>query len=234
MIITRYRQKLASVFSALSVTAALLICSTGSAFAYAETKHAQHKLVGSHGMVLVYDQDEGLFASHLPLYRSPHHYQIIYKVEVTEQESIKQLLTKGMVTLLPENFDLNKLINGEAFSVPAQFFQGHFERGGKLTSTGKINFISPVLVKKVSKEHSQSASFYTAVISKNKAIIAHKIQHPPSFDALAFMPLTDKTTINKPIICDPPKAFDITSIKQQLAKCGIPEPVYIETQDFAL
>ncbi|WP_281561632.1 hypothetical protein [Thalassomonas sp. RHCl1] len=236
MTVNYYRQKLSAMMFALLILATFTCLMGTPLLAHAQAEHGDHALIGSHGMVLIYDQQEGIFASHLPLYRSPHNYQIIYKVEVSEHKMIRELLTAGMVTVLPTNFDLNKLISGEAFSVEAQFFQGHFERGGEVKNTGKISFTKPVLVKKVTKEHSQAASFYTAAISKTKAIVAHKIQHPPSFDALAFMALPGKAAAetNDVIVCDNPKAFDADIISKQLELCGIPAPVYLETRDFEL
>ena len=234
MTMTSYRHKLSAAMASIFMAVLFTLATIGFSQANAEDVHGNHALTGSHGMVLIYDQDEGIFASHLPLYRSPHHYQIIYKVEVSEQEMISKMLLAGMVTVLPENFDLNKLINGQAFSVEAQFFQGHFERGGKIKNSGMLSFVRPVLVKKVFKERSPAASFYRAAISDNKAIIAHKIQHPPSFDALVFMPLPKESGMEKAevILCDNPETFDAKTINKLLEKCGIPAPVYLETQDF--
>ncbi|WDE02259.1 hypothetical protein [Thalassomonas actiniarum] len=234
MTVNYHRQKLSAIALALFMATTFFTLVGTSLLVHAQAVHGNHALIGSHGMVLIYDQEEGIFASHLPLYRSPHNYQIIYKVEVSEHEMIRELLAAGMVTVLPTNFDLNKLISGEAFSVEAQFFQGHFERGGQVKNTGMISFIRPVLVKKVTKEHSQAASFYTAALSKTKVIVAHKIQHPPSFDALAFMPLPGKAAAetNNVIVCDNPKTFDVSTISKQLELCGIPAPVYIEIRDF--
>ena len=106
-----------------------LLCSM---FNLAAAQATEPHLIGSHGMVLINDKQAGSFVSHLPLYRSPHNYQIIYKVQLPQEVPIEQLAVSGMVTVLPDNFDLNRLVNGESFTINAKFFQGHFERGGQL------------------------------------------------------------------------------------------------------
>ena len=73
--------------------------------------HKHHTRVGSHGMVLFTDGAE-LYASHLPLYYSPHDYQLIYTVVSQHKAKLIAYLQAGstshgnMVTLLPENLIL--------------------------------------------------------------------------------------------------------------------------------
>ena len=204
-----------------------LLCSM---FNLAAAQATEPHLIGSHGMVLINDKQAGSFVSHLPLYRSPHNYQIIYKVQLPQEVPIEQLAVSGMVTVLPDNFDLNRLVNGESFTINAKFFQGHFERGGQLSHSAKLTFVSAVLVKKVAPTQRKSnAQFYTVAINNNQAIFAHIIQPSPSFDAIGFMPQPNNL---KTIQCAKPAKLDLITIRQQLKQCGFPEPAYIETQDF--
>lgn len=208
----------------------LLFYSMFSLLNLAPAQATEPHLIGSHGMVLINDKQAGSFISHLPLYRSPHNYQIIYKVQLPREVPIERLVSNGMVTVLPDKFDLNRLINGESFTLNAKFFHGHFERGGQLSHTAKLTFVSAVLVKKVAPTlRNNNARLYTVAINSNKAIFAHIIQPSPSFDAIGFMPQPNNL---QDIQCAEPAKLDLATIRHQLKQCGFPEPAYIETQDF--
>lgn len=195
--------------------------------------HGNHNLMGSHGMVLIYHPEEGFFVSHLPLYLTPHDYQLIYKIQVAEPEKLTDLLKNDMVTLLPANFDLSRLIVGERFSINTTFFQGHFERGGKSQFSTDMTFEKPILIKKVSPTFtSTKAVTFLAPISEQNAIFAHRIQKPPSFDAIGFV---NSATVNDKfdtLICDKPSKLSVETIKAKLTACAKFDVKYIETQDF--
>ncbi len=219
---------------AFQITLSFLLC-TCSALANVETHssdHASHQLIGSHGMVLFQDNNQNTYASHLPLYVSPHHYQIIYRID--NNKALLPLFNKGMVTVLPNKFDLNKLINGEKFSVPATFFEGHFERGGKAAFKGKITFTKQIIAQKVDKEYSENTSrFYITPLNEELSLYVHKIQKRPSFDAIGFTHTTGKTFHS----CSASSKLNQTKLTHKnivntLKECGLSEPVYLETQDF--
>lgn len=240
------------------ITTLIFYCCGLTALANSSVVNAasHHDLMGSHGMVLILDENEGFFASHLPLYSSPHNYQIIYKVKVENPKLLAGYLQKGMVTVLPDRFDLTKLIKGESFSINTAFFQGHFERGGKQVVSANMIFENPVLIEKVSTTFkSKNAHFYTVPISESTAIFAHKIQRSPSFDAIGFLnkKMDQVTAIhegssksNNPELsnssnssnssdmktCIMPAILESAQIKKQLANCAKFQWKYIETQDF--
>ena len=209
--------------------------------------HKNHRRVGSHGMVLFTDGAE-LYASHLPLYYSPHDYQLIYAVGSLHKAKLIAYLIAGsashsnMVTLLPENFDLNKLVDGEKFSIPAQFYKGHFERGGtKWLGKSELTFekllFKRPLVKQYKPPHSDEDSAKDALNEKwtrisfgDKHLYIHHIGERPSFDALIIVDDCQVTFENKLGESVPSKA----QIKEVFSHCGSPMLVYIETQDFAL
>lgn len=195
--------------------------------------HGNHSLMGSHGMVLIYHPEEGFFVSHLPLYRTPHDYQLIYKIQVAEPEKLADLIKNDMVTLLPANFDLSRLIAGERFSINTTFFQGHFERGGKPQFSTDMTFEKPILIKKVSPTFTaKKATTYLAPVSEQHAIFAHRIQKPPSFDAIGFV---ESATVNNKVdtlMCDKPSKLSVETIKAKLEACAKLDVKYIETQDF--
>lgn len=206
-----------------------------------EHEHSTHSLIGSHGMVLIHHQNTGFYASHMPLYNSPHNYQIIYKVQIDEHEKLNNLLKNGLVTLLPERFDLSKLVNGESLSIKTSFFKGHFERGGSIKFTSKIRFERPLLIKKIEPNYKSNRSeFYSVAVSSNVEIIAHKIQQVPSFDAIGFMEKTlVKKTKKTPKLksniysCEKPQHLTIAAIEQKLDECLKIKAKYIESMDFS-
>lgn len=202
-------------------------------------KHQSHNLMGSHGMVLMHHPKEGFYASHMPLYSTPHNYQIIYQVHIDKPKPIINLINNGRVTLLPENFDLSRLVNGESFSINTDVYQGHFERGGKLGLTTQINFSTPILVRKLSASfQTQSATFYYLPLSETVAIFAHKIQQKPSFDAIGFINNIEhklnstSDELNRYFTCKKPLNLNQDAITTMLNNCGELNGQYIEIKDF--
>jgi hypothetical protein len=203
--------------------------------------HEAHSLDGSHGMVLIHDDKEGFFVSHLPLYSRPHHFQLIYKVRINESDKVIDLLENGMITVLPDNFDLSRLVKGESFSINATFYQGHFERGGEIKLTTNLLFDEPVLIKRVNpKFNAISSIIYTVPISNQLEIFAHKIQQAPSFDAIGFINSAEIKRYNnqkedgvKYLTCDKGTKLTTQKIKQNFEACQKFNIQYIETKDFS-
>lgn len=92
---------------------------------------------GVHGMVL-FGEPGRVFASHLPLYRHPHDWQVVLELAPADepgQQQVNALLAAGgLLTLEPERFDLWRLKPGASDPMnqfKAALYRGHFERGGK-------------------------------------------------------------------------------------------------------
>ena len=211
-----------------------LLSGINTAIADSSNHHQHHNLMGYHGMVVFIDKEHNLYASHLPLYVTPHNYQIIYKIETPKDSEVKQLLSSSMVTLLPAKFDLTKLVNKEKFSIAGKIFKGHFERGGVEALETEVNFQQAVLVKKVDSSFSQAdASFYIEPINQKQALWVHKIQSAPSFDAIGFIDLTKGKIPDNSKNCLKPAELTTFSIESQLKKCGLSQLTYLETRDFS-
>ena len=184
-------------------------------------------------MVLLHHPEEGFFASHLPLYYTPHDYQVIYKIHIAESEKLIELVNRNMVTLLPSTFDLTRLLRGERFAIETQFFDGHFERGGTKQFTAKMTFEQPILIKQVSPQStSTKAMIYLAAINDKTAVFAHKIQTSPSFDAVGFLSTTAPVSRDTVLTCDKPTLLNAKVISSALKACQPFDVKYIETQDF--
>lgn len=191
----------------------------------------QHSLVGSHGMVLFQDQDQQVYASHLPLYYHPHDHQIVYKVAITENNKVNKLLKQGMVTVLPDVFDLSVLLQGKPFSIGTKFYQGHFERGGKQVAQHKLTFTEPVYLRAVKQGGVKSKSQFDIVrVSEQQSLYIHQIEQAPSFDLLGLID-NDKIKTNT-VLCDKAEELSQQALLAFSKNCGLPKPIYIEYKDF--
>ncbi|KFI08382.1 hypothetical protein [Massilia sp. BSC265] len=115
--------------------------------------HAHDHGMGTHGMALFGDRD-GLYASHLPLFRAPHDHQVVLKLRLTDPELERALRARldgktALWTIEPERFELSRL--GPASAAPlrsfaADVFEGHFERDGKRAHAGARFMVEQVIV----------------------------------------------------------------------------------------
>ena len=198
--------------------------------------HGQHKRIGYHGMVLIVDEHIGIFASHLPLYRRPHDYQIVYQISTSNDAKIKSLSKNKMVTVLPDAFDLNKLVEGQTFTIDAVLYEGHFERGGKKTDKIVIEFKKPIFIKQVNAENEfQLNKFNIVPLNSKWVMFIHEIQKAPSFDAIGFVKRSIENTNSgeSQLLCKKPPHLKIKNINSSLQQCGFNQASYIETADFS-
>ena len=205
------------VFLALDVTAK-------------QSEH-QHSLVGSHGMVLFNDHQGQLYASHMPLYYSPHDHQIIYKVKVSPSSKLNALMKQKLVTVLPAKFDLSILLSGDTLTIDTDFYQGHFERGGKLVDKQTLTFVEPVYIRSLQPKLTTEQSLFDLVsISEKQNLYVHRIESKPSFDAIGFA--QKQQNIKQTKSCKKAKELSQTDLLAMFRSCGLNQPVYLETQDF--
>ena len=194
----------------------------------AQTPH-QHDYTGSHGMVL-FAANDSLLVSHLPLYRPPHDYQLVY--EVTLPDSIKQkvlamLQQSKMLTVLPADFDLRQLINGNQFTVSADIYQGHFERGGEQWLTDLQLTFKQQLYKRrlVQSRQPVNNGDYAAFSHAGQWFLLHQIGSAPGYDHIVKVSAVPKTLT----FGNSSPAQVVATLQQQ----GIQvQQLYLETQDF--
>jgi hypothetical protein len=91
-----------------------------------------------HGMFICGNPRMGgnVYASHLPMFRSPHNYQVLVELDISDfgrkifAKSLKNFPLESTYTLAPEEFVLPEMMhNPRPFK--ARLYRGHFERGGK-------------------------------------------------------------------------------------------------------
>jgi len=223
----------------------LLMVSVFSSNAHQESKHIQR--MGSHGMVLFTD-GTNLYANHLPLYQKPHDYQLIYQVNTKQNQKIIDYLQgdsslsadkylSQMVTILPEPYDLNRLIENQPLTLSATVFKGHFERGGKTWLEDiQLDFVKMLVNKKITvsnsdvKTRKQQWLVRELALTTDKLFI-HVINKKPSYDALIIGKNCPDTLEADTLLIAPP--IDNKSPLLLKTLCKQQSTLYYETQDFS-
>jgi len=209
----------------------LLVLFSNTVFA----QHEEHDYMGSHGMVFFSSPGGELFAYHMPLYSKPHDYQLLYKLRAPQE--VKQLLNKdGLLTLLPERFNLSKLINGDTLTLNADFYQGHFERGGTKVMSAKIEFVEQTYKRSLKSLSSDTkgSNFEYIKIDDESHLLIYRIEKRPSFDSLTWLPADKTTKLDRLFNCDedlkaPKSSAEVDAL---VVNCLGSKPSYIEYLDF--
>jgi hypothetical protein len=150
--------------------------------------------------------EETIYLSHLPMFMSPHDYQVILEVALTNTGSDPQAIyvsdrrTTGekIYTFVPERFVLTDLVEPDPqhprrSSFKGTLFRGHFERGGEplpMTAAGQPPTINAqvtqvVHFRKFDPEVGQLPQLEYLLFGKGKELfLAHLITRPPDFDQI--------------------------------------------------
>ena len=159
--------------------------------AHVESAAPQARAHGVHGMVL-FGEPGQLFASHLPLYRHPHDWQVVLELEpesaAGENLIRAQLNEGGLLTLEPEPFDLFRLKPGAGeplASFKAALYRGHFERAGqKLAELGwrvkRTWFFEPVQVRSDVTDH----RYLVVGTEPDRQWLLHRVERRPDVDQI--------------------------------------------------
>lgn len=212
--------------------------------------HVMHSRIGYHGMA-VFTDGSAIFASHLPLYRQPHDFQIVYRLAFDDkgaEQQIQQYLNENkrsdgqaVMTLLPEQFDLNELATAQTLTLKTRFFTDHFERGGQPMLFNdkkevKVEYAAPLLVEQLIVEDSEALEgaarkanwFSVSLPSKSQTarLFVHKIDTKPSFDAIVLATGCEEAGVYKG------SALSLDAIRDAFGHCGSVEIPYADEQDF--
>ena len=149
---------------------------------------------GVHRMLLF--GDNAVFASHLPMFRSPHDYQVVLEVELPDgvrraYVRDRQRTGERVYTLEPEPFVLPyRLQEGAPFK--ATLYHGHFERGGTPLRSGVQVRIRSVVWYRHLDPQDTGPRDETIVFGRGRAAFAaHRIAGVPDFDQVAAITLAD-------------------------------------------
>lgn len=179
-------------FSALLL--ALMLLFSGNIIAQTTTKTYTDR-PSLHGMMFFGGvKSPSIYASHLPMFHTPHNYQVILELEISDearaayQKSLKANPKQTVYTLVPEVFVLPEMLDTPR-PFKAEIYAGHFERGGK-PITGKL----PVSIKRIvyrqkfdsAVTRSESASYLVFGDAKAQ-FAAHYITAKPDFDQICTL-----------------------------------------------
>lgn len=165
-------------------------------FLFITITNAQHKhsnastdIPSTHGM-LVFGKEK-IYASHLPMFRSPHDYQIILELELdTNTKKLfvadqKKNSDHNTYMIEPETFILPDMIhNPKPFK--ANLYRGHFERGGKKIASDIVVSIKQVIYyKKFNPEEVKSeATDFIIFGNPKEQFVVHQLTNRPDFEQI--------------------------------------------------
>ena len=153
--------------------------------------HAADKTYGTHGMALFGGQ-EGLYASHLPMFHAPRDYQVILQVHIADPATDAALRKRldgndALWTIDPEKFELSTLAPDTRTprkEFKADLVQGHFERGGSTQYKTATVVIDKVLVFRQLDDKPRNAgmSRYMQIGGGAQRFLVKEIDSRPDFD----------------------------------------------------
>ena len=173
-----------------SLIFALGLLSFAPAFAN-HTTHGDHPAV--HGMAVV--GTERVYLSHLPMFHSPHDYQVILEADFDRASYMlyrnsKRASDEPLYTIAPASAVLSQIAQaGATFS--ASLFRGHFERGGTLIQSHAKVTIKRVLYFKKFQPGAAKPSEAKFLLFGNltEQFMAHLISAKPDFDQILSVQL---------------------------------------------
>ncbi|HEX7734636.1 MAG TPA: hypothetical protein VF458_07230 [Ktedonobacteraceae bacterium] len=172
--------------------------------------HEECDTTGTHGMLLFGDQ-EALYLSHLPMFTSPHNFQVI--LEVGFDDAIRNTFLsdhqadgKTIHTFVPEPFPIVDLRdrgfgNGPArTSLRGTIFHGHFERGGKPIAEDVVATVRDVVYfveLDITEKHGEDWGLsYQCFGHPGRLYFAHTIGTRPNFDHIVSARMIPGTVTN--------------------------------------
>jgi hypothetical protein len=178
--------------------------------------HGGHDTMGVHGMLLF--GEEPLYLSHLPMFDSPHNFQVI--LQVGFDDAVSELLRAdreadgdGMHTFEPVEFHITELApNGDhpaRSSIEGTIYHGHFERGGQPIARSVVAEVENVVYFNeldVDAGHTADRDLtYLCFGPAGGFHLAHQITASPDFDqvlAAQLVPGTVTDPAGRPVTED--------------------------------
>lgn len=164
-----------------------------------------------HGMLLF--GENRLYFSHLPMFHSPHNYQVILEVELSrngpDPKSIylkdKEMTRSKVYTFVPRPFVLPEVVQRQS-PITGDIYRGHFERDGELIAWNVTAKISRVIHFRKFKPGTLGPMQleYLLFGAVPELFMAHLIWSPPDFDQILSVTTTStlprEETLNGEIV----------------------------------
>ncbi|MCB2407754.1 hypothetical protein [Hymenobacter lucidus] len=155
---------------------------------------------GVHGMLVF--GNHRVYASHLPMFRSPHHYQVLLELTLSDstkaayKSSQQQFPGETVYTLEPEPFVLPDMLR-QPRPFRATLYRGHFERGGTAIARHVTVQIRQVLYAE-KLEARRMAKPALLIIGEEPLMFAiHRIARQPDFDQVVALQVPSYVGIRK-------------------------------------
>jgi hypothetical protein len=208
-------------------------------------EHGEHSTMGVHGMLLF--GEEALYLSHLPMFQSPHNFQVL--LEVGFDDAALQALRADreaggdLHTFEPEKFPISELDpsgDGPArTSMVGTVFHGHFERGGTPIASGTAQVRNVVYFSELDVDgtHDPDATLsYLCFGRAGQLHLAHQITASPDFDQVLtarLVPGTVTDPAGRPVNAEVTREFDLAQPVELRGRRDIPgdRPAPDETAD---
>jgi hypothetical protein len=184
--------------------------------------HGGDGTMGVHGMLL-FGQD-ALYLSHLPMFKSPHNFQVILEVGFDDAaggvlRADREADGHGLYTFAPEMFHITELDPGgdvpARSSVEGTIFRGHFERGGRPIADGAVAEVRNVVYfNELDVGTGRAADqelTYLCFGHAGQLHLAHRITAKPDFDQVLtarLVPGTVTDQAGRPVGEDVTRDFD--------------------------
>jgi hypothetical protein len=174
-----------------------LLISILMAIGFTNGLHADPPAV--HGMLLF--GNDSSYVSHLPMFHSPHDYQLLAKVQISDfpraqtSQIYEQAKAEGekLFTLVPKAMDLTKLIDGSIQEFSGVIYQGHFERGGKALGPIVVKIENLIIAQKLNAQTPPPAEeSYLVFGTSGEYFAAHLIGGRPNFDYIVQTELPER------------------------------------------
>ncbi|NDF15904.1 hypothetical protein EB061_11380 [bacterium] len=212
-------------------------------FAFLPSAHADAPSV--HGMLVF--GNEHVYVSHLPMFHSPHDYQMIAELELPPAALAKYRASlyspETVYTLVPEKLVLPELV-AHPHPFLADLYQGHFERGGTPIAEEITVKLKKVLLfqKFVPGQGKPTLTNFFLFGTPTEAFLAHEILAKPDFDqviAVAPTPLAldgKVRTLTSEAGDAPlhaPGIATFVSDKRAIPSLNLVKEIYFETGDLS-
>ncbi len=205
------------------------------------SEHANHSRMGSHGMAVI--GTTNLLFHHMPLYRPPHDRQILIPAKFVDDktkiafEKWRQSYS-GLVSIVPENFDLNRLEPGSTNAITsfvADIYQGHFERGGQVVFESiEFKLYKPIFHRPVTGDPT-SEQVYTYLEHGSEAYLIRDIGPRPGVDQILGVDLDTNLQSGErlTLLSDSPDGrLKVMRNDQSILGINVRARLYLEKSDF--
>jgi hypothetical protein len=165
----------------------------------------------------------------MPLADSIHAHQVVFSFALNEPDIQSfQALHKefSLVTMVPEKFDLAKLINGGLTRFKASVHANHFERGGELKLQDVEVEITQLLLTR-SLGDQQGGHYYQVSLDQSSSMLIHRIVTRPSFDQILIARSNQQLPGSELVKLTNGEPWSGASIYGSAV-----ESIYLETRDF--